>query len=237
MTSGFAVWSNGFTLSIMSKPPNQLLQLTVSGESDAWRSVGFELSKSTDGRELCRVGEVQILFEENLLQNGIWRATTQDVHGEIDSLEFGEAAVSLSSDKDNLVPSTHPNGVSRIDHLVVTTPDCDRTTAALEANGILVRRVRTFGVAGSEIRQTFFWLGDVILELVGPETIESEGPALFWGLAFISENIHKTVDYLGDACTPLKPAIQPGRKITTIKTRDVGIHSSLAVMSPHIDSD
>ncbi len=218
----------------MSKPDNQLLQLTVSEESDVWRSVGFELVESTGGREVCRVGSVQILFEKNPSHNGIWRATTQGVHGEIDSLEFGEATGYFSPDRDNSVSTTHPNGISQIDHLVVTTPDSDRTTAALEANGILSRRVRTFGDAGSEVRQTFFWLGDVILELVGPEAIGGEGPALFWGLAFISENIDKTVDYLGDVCTPLRPAVQAGRKITTIKTRDIGIHSPLAVMTPHI---
>ena len=83
------------------------------------------------------------------------------------------------------------------------------------------------------MRQTFFWLGDVILELVGPHQSEANGHAMFWGLALISDDLQATAGYLGESCTPVKPAVQPGRKITTINTREIGITTSLAVMSPH----
>ncbi len=214
----------------------QLLQLTIGGEAEGWSSIGFNLMELSNGESICRIGSVRFLFDHESEQKGIWLASTNEVSGQIDSLEFGESKINISPDEDALIPSIHPNGITRIDHLVVTTPDCDRTTAALEKDGLQARRVRIFGNSGSEMRQTFFWLGDVILELVGPETPEGEGPASFWGLAFISESIEETVTFLGDTCTPLKPAVQSGRQITTIKTRDLGIHSSLAVMSPHVDT-
>ncbi len=34
----------------------------------------------------------------------------------------------------------HPNGVTELDHVVVATPDLDRTTSAFEAAGIRLRR-------------------------------------------------------------------------------------------------
>ena len=220
----------------MDRLETQLLQITLCDDPYAWQSLGFNVVELADGKLVSDIGGVQIRFEDSITNQGIICVKTQGVRGSIDSLEFGGEMVKVPSSSDLLPPFSNPNGVSRIDHLVVTTPDCDRTSAALQKNGIDPRRVRTFGDSGAEIRQTFFWLGNVILELVGPDKSESGDPALFWGLALISENIDATVHYLGDACTPLKRAVQPGRKITTIKTRDIGINTSIAVMSPHAES-
>ena len=56
----------------------------------------------------------------------------------------------------------HPNGAVGIDHVVVATPDFDRTAAALDAAGLGLRRVRDAG----GFRQGFRRLGPAILELV-----------------------------------------------------------------------
>ena len=130
-----------------------------------------------------------------------------------------------------------PNQIVRIDHLVVTTPNPDKTTKALIEAGITLSGVRTFGNSPNQIRQSFFWLGDVILELVGPHEAAKDGNPLFWGLALVSSDINETVNYLGDLCTPLKDAIQPGRQITTVKTRDLSIGVSIAIMSPHVSAN
>ena len=215
----------------------QLLQLTIGGVStSAWSSAGFEVMELPSGESVCQLGSVQLLFDPTY-RRGIAGAAVNGMSGTIDSLEFGEITYSTSSGINAYPPSVHPNGVTRIDHLVVTTADCDRTTLALEASGIHSRNVRTFGDDGAKMRQTFFWLGDVILELVGPDQSEANGQAIFWGLALISENLQATADYLGERCTPVKPAVQQGRKITTIKTREIGITTSLAVMSPHTKTD
>mgnify|MGYP001494069655 CR=1 FL=1 len=239
----------------VGKTTFQLLKLTIGETAETWSSAGFEVMELPNGSPGCQLGSVQIQFNATGAQ-GILSAVVFGLHGMIDSLQFDTEnglspthngmIDSLQFDTENglspthnnaHLPSIHPNGVSRIDHLVVTTTDCDRTTDAFEANGILPRRVRTFGDDGSKMRQTFFWLGDVILELVGPHASEDKGQTKFWGLALISDDLRTTADYLGSRCTPIKPAVQSGRKITTIKTREIGITTPLAVMSPHTKTD
>ena len=216
----------------MGKTTFQLLKLTIGETAETWSSAGFEVMELPNGSPGCQLGSVQIQFDTTGPQ-GILSAVVSGLRGMIDSLDFDNENGLSPTHNNTSLSSTHPNGVSRIDHLVVTSSDCDRTTAAFEANGVYPRRVRTFGDDGSKMRQTFFWLGDVILELVGPDASGDKGQANFWGLALISDNLQATADYLGEKCTPVKPAVQPGRKITTIKSREIGITTSLAVMSPH----
>ena len=42
------------------------------------------------------------------------------------------------------------------------------------------------------MRQTFFRLGPVILELVGPPQPDGDGPARFWGIAFTVADLDAT---------------------------------------------
>ena len=214
----------------------QLLQLIIGGEAEAWSSVGFDVMELANGESVSQIGSVQLVFDPTG-ERGILGAAVYGTSGAIDSLKFDMGPNLTSSSIDAYPRSVHPNGVTQIDHLVVTTPDCDRTTRAFESTGILPRRVRTFGNDEAKMRQTFFWLGDVILELVGPDQSEANSHAMFWGLALISDNLQATADYLGEKCTQVKPAVQPGRKITTIKTREIGITTSLAVMSPHTETN
>ena len=110
-------------------------------------------------------------------------------------------------------PGRHPNGAARIDHVVVLTPDLDRTFAALEAAGIELRRVRDAGTAERPLRQGFFRLGEVILEVVGAP--DADGPAAFWGLVFVVEDIDALAARLGEQLGSVKAAVQPGRQIAT----------------------
>jgi hypothetical protein len=130
----------------------------------------------------------------------------------------------------------HPNGVTGIDHMVVMTPDCERTIAALALIGLESRRVRRFEVDGVTRRQTFFWLGDVILELVGPESPSGTESATVWGLALTSTDLDRTATFLGRAGGPPKRAVQTDRLILTVKTQDLDISTKLAIMSPHDSS-
>lgn len=150
----------------------------------------------------------------------------------------------LPGDVDGIttVPSTapvpeepiHPNGVVGLDHVVLRSPDLDRTTEALGALGIEVRRTRDTSVGDRPIRQRFFRLGAVILELVGPPTPSGDGPASIWGYAFVSDDIDASAAFLGERCSEPKAAVQPGRRIATVRTRDVGISVAVALMTPHV---
>ncbi len=134
----------------------------------------------------------------------------------------------------------HPNGVVAIDHLVVMTPDVDRTVAALVDLDIECRRRREGAAYGREtMRQAFFWLGTgdnrVILEVVGPELVDpakANDPARFFGLALTCRDLDETVAFFGDLMKPPVNAVQEGRRIATLSSR-AGLGVALALMSPH----
>jgi hypothetical protein len=111
----------------------------------------------------------------------------------------------------------HPNGVSHIDHVVIITPDLERTTSALEQRGIGARRTRE---AGRGRLQRFFRLGEVVVELVGPAEPAGDGPAAFWGLAFTVADIDATAHHLAGRIGEPRDAVQQGRRIATLRVGD-----------------
>ena len=68
-------------------------------------------------------------------------------------------------------PGTHPNGVIAIDHVVLMSPDLDRTVEVLAGVGLEPRRQRDAELGGRPIRQIFFRLGEVIVEVVVDELL------------------------------------------------------------------
>ena len=106
------------------------------------------------------------------------------------------------------------------------TPDLHRPTAALVALGLDVRRERDAGA----FQQVFFRLGEVILEVVGPAE-GGPGPSSLWGLTFAVEDLDATADFLGDRIGHVKDAVQPGRRITTLRGKEIGISPAIAFMS------
>ncbi len=134
----------------------------------------------------------------------------------------------------------HPNGIVAIDHLVVMTPDIDRTVSGFEDLGWECRRRREGAAYGQQrMRQAFFWLGDVIVEVVGPETVDpsnSDTASSFFGLALTAADLDSTQAHFGDLMKPPVEAVQPGRRITTISSRG-GSTVAIAVMSPHTKTE
>jgi hypothetical protein len=130
----------------------------------------------------------------------------------------------------------HPNGIERIDHVVVRTGDQDRTLAAFERAGLEVRGGRSTSSYGSPMRQSFLWAGDVIVELVGPddEGERTDEPPSFFGLALVAADLDRTAEHLGDLLSTPKQAVQQGRRIAGLRGSKVGISVPLAVMSPHV---
>ena len=65
---------------------------------------------------------------------------------------------------------------------------------------------------------------------------EEEAPSSLWGLALVTNDIHRTHAYLPTSTKPPWSAMQPGREITTLKGQGHGvggISPSIAFMSPH----
>jgi hypothetical protein len=199
----------------VSRP--ELEALALADPPERWAALGFSVAGTS-----LRIGEVGL--ELGAPGKGIvgWGLRGVDVEDEIDGLPWlppsersGGAAVS------------HPNGAVGIDHVVVATPDFDRTAAALDAAGLGLRRVRDAG----GVRQGFRRLGPAILELVEVQREPAGGPARFWGLVVIVSDPDALAARLGDQLGHVKPAVQPGRRIATLQ-ESAGLGTRIAFMDP-----
>ena len=85
-------------------------------------------------------------------------------------------------------------------------------------------------------RQAFFRLGAEILEViqVPEEALAGMGgrdaPARFWGLALTVQDIDATAERLAPHAGEVRPAVQPGRRIVTLR-RSAGLAVPVALMS------
>jgi hypothetical protein len=131
----------------------------------------------------------------------------------------------------------HGNAITAIDHLVAFSPQLDRSVEALQSAGLDLRRIREQPTPAGAPRQAFFRLGEVILELVQePDEVVAarsdgtSGPARFWGLALLSDDLEQTVGQLGEHSSEIRAAVQPGRRIATLR-RSAGLAAPVALMS------
>jgi hypothetical protein len=209
-----------------------ILFLTVADEPETWASLGFTL----DGRTV-RIGSTAItLTGKNDTERGITGWVLGDDSPLPERIDGLPTTTTPGPVRTPPPAPVHPNGITAIDHLVVSTPALSRTVEAFEDLGWECRRTREGAAYGEQkMRQAFFWLGDVIVEVVGPETpdpAQIDRPASFFGLALTAEDLDATTAFFGDLMKPPIEAVQPGRRITTISSRG-GSTVAIAVMSPH----
>lgn len=197
-------------------------ELHVGDSPDAWRSAGFDV----DDDGCCRVGSVCIRLGDE--GTGITGWTLREVPPGLTDVDGVVSRLASPAPQPPPATAVHPNGVTRIDHLVFMTPDLPRTTAAVVALGLDVRRERDAGA----FQQVFFRLGEVILEVVGP--VEGgPGPASLWGITFTVTDLDAAAEFLGERVGRVKDAVQPGRRITTLRGKEIGISPAIAFMSEH----
>jgi hypothetical protein len=82
------------------------------------------------------------------------------------------------------------------------------------------------------MRQLFFRLGEVILEVVGQPDVAGAGDPGFFGLAITVADLDATARSLGEHLGTPKDAVQAGRRIATLRHRDIGMSVATAFMSP-----
>ena len=228
----------------------RLVEVQVADDPAAWAAAGF----TTHG-DLVQVGPVALRLTGRPADGarGVtgWTVAGLDVaSGHIDGLPTtGRSEVSAPrttgpgvepppggepSPAEPTEHPTHPNGVIGLDHVVVLTPDLERTIAAVEATGLDLRRIRETSANGSPMRQAFFKLGPVVLEVVsgnvGTGVPVDAAPATFFGLAMDVDDLDISAQALGEHLGRTKPAVQPGRRIATLRHRPLDLSVPIALM-------
>jgi hypothetical protein len=191
----------------------ELDELILGDPPQAWEALGFAVA---DGA--CAVGGVRLRFTGSGGGIAGWSLRGIAPDADLDGLPTSV------SEAPPVGAGSHPIGAVAVDHVVALTPDFDRTARKLRAAGLDYRSTRE---AGNGFRQAFFVLGPCLLELGGPA--ELPGPA-FWGLTLVVEDIDAAAERLGDRVGRVKDAVQPGRRIATLR-REAGLGAPVALMT------
>jgi len=202
--------------------------LAIAGDVDAWKAIGLAGRDDADGSWFVPLHGTGLRIvspaagEDPGVIGWALSGLPAEAPSEIDGL--ATAAV----DPVGPVFAQHELGASAIDHVVVLTSDLSRTTGAIEAaTGCELKRVREVG----EMHQGFHRLGrgGLIVEVVARADVE-EGPASFWGLVLNVDDLDAACALLGDLVGEAKDAVQPGRRIATLRT-GAGLDLPVALMS------
>jgi catechol 2,3-dioxygenase-like lactoylglutathione lyase family enzyme len=202
-------------------------EITVGDPPEAWAAAGF----AVDDDGTCRVGRVRVRLVGREAGKRILGWSLRDVPASALVAGAVDGLPCTVSDAAPPEPAVHANGATGIDHVVVLCPDLDRTVAAVGALGLAARGERRTETYGAPMRQVFFRLGEVILELVGGEE-PGQGDAGFFGLAITVGDLDAAAALLGHHLGQAKDAVQPGRRIATLRHRDLGMSVATALMSP-----
>ena len=193
----------------------ELDALVLGDPPEAWERLGFTVT----GGEIA-LGGVRLRLGAD--GDGIvgWSFRGMDGGHDLDGL------TACPSDAPAPEPVEHPIGAIGVDHVVALTPSFDRTVGRLQEAGLDHRRTRE---AGEGMRQAFFVLGPCLLELAGPV----DGDVRFWGLTLVVADIDAAAERLGDRLGRVKDAVQPGRRIATLR-REAGLGAPVAFMTPRV---
>jgi hypothetical protein len=196
----------------------ELAELAIGDPPELWRELGFHVDD--DGH--LDIGGVRVRL--GFPGEGIvsWSLRRVNAMGSVDGLPTPVPRI--------LRPppfATHPNGATGIDHVVILTPDFDRTAAALQRAGMPLKRT---GEAPNGARQGFRRVGPAILEVVHAPELDG-ADARFWGIAVVVISLEDLAERLGDHLGQIRPAVQPGRRVATLRA-SAGLTPALAFMSP-----
>jgi len=197
--------------------------LTVAGDADVWRSIG--LTVTAEGMIPLVGTSIRIVPAAEGDAIGIvgWALSGARDTTDIDGLATEVVAPTTP------MYAAHPLRASGLDHVVVSTADLERTSGEIAvATGCELKRIREVG----SMRQGFHRIGrgGLIVELVERPDV-SAGPATFWGLVLIVDDIDAAYELLGDdRISAPKDAVQPGRRIATVRG-DVGLGLPVALMT------
>jgi hypothetical protein len=203
-------------------------EITVGDPPEAWEAAGF----SVDPDGVCRIGSVRVRLVGREQGKRILSWSLRDVPA--GCLEGGSLGglPTTASEAAPAAPADHAIGATYIDHVVLLSPDLHRTAAAIEALGVPKRGERDTDTYGAPMRQVFFRMGEVIIELIGAPDVAGEGDPGFFGLALTVSDLDGQAERLGEHLGSIKQAVQEGRRIATLRHRDLGMSVATALMTP-----
>ena len=191
-------------------------EFVIGGLADPWVAIGLHFS--SDGR--ANVGNTW-LHCDSRLPPGLHSWVLCDAPQAVSSIDglvtsYVDDVPALKMGSANKASNSFQLAILGVDHVVVNTPDLQRTSDALAAaTGEPLKRVRD---AGNGVQQGFHRLGGVIVEIVSSPNMLA-GPAIFWGLVFVVDDVDDVFIHVGpDVLSPPKPAVQPGRNIATFRS-------------------
>lgn len=202
-----------------------LAEIRLAADPAAWVGCGFTVERTEDGTAACTIGLVRLVFVDP--GDGPAGIRSLGVAGGPEPLPAAVDGLVLHDAEPPAQPGRHPNGAIAIDHVAVLCPDLDRTVEAIvDGLGVPLKRIREAGA----VRQAFFRLGAPILELVRAPDV---GAPQLWGLVASLEDFDAAVERYGERLTDVKAAVQPGRRIATVRA-EAGLGTAVALMSPHV---
>ena len=116
-----------------------LTALHLGDPADRWEALGFTVVDDT-----IELAGVRLVLGGSEPGIGRWSLAGIEPITDIDGLPTTVVA------RPEPAPTRHPNGATQLDHVVVTTPDFDRTATALEMHGMPLRRIREVGDLAAE---------------------------------------------------------------------------------------
>ena len=195
--------------------------LRVGSDPLKWQRIGCEVT--LDGRIPMLFCSLMVSFDapEGLSAWGI--SSLDPSITEIDGI------ATFVADPMEPMLCDHPNSGTELDHVVVMTNSLDRTCGAItEATGAPLKRIRDLG----SMRQGFHRIGrgGLIVEVVErPEITDSV--ACLWGVVINVADLDHAVEMIGsDLIGAAKDAVQPGRRIATLRP-EAGLGTAVALMS------
>ena len=224
--------------------PIWITEIVIADDGAAWRSAGF----TVDDTNHAQIGTVRFHFVGRAAQpkGGIvaWSvagiSSADDLDGlattVVDNASRADLKVQPNTNVARVAPPTHNNSVTIVDHVVVATPDVDRTIGQLVSVGMEPRRERVGGTEVHPMRQVFLRAGEVIIEVVGPPVAPNDvgiraRPAAFFGLAFSCADLDACAARLADGVGTIRDATQPGRRIATLRHDQCGISVPTVLMT------
>lgn len=194
----------------------RLVGIGVPDAPDAWERIGF------------RVVDGAVSFVNGSLLLGTSGLVVDRPAGPTD---VDGVAVCVGSPR---APHTHPAGGVQLDHLVLLTDSLERTSLAVtESLGLPCRRRREVG----DVRQAFHRFDDppeagrrgCIVEIVGTSAVTG---TVLMGVVIDVDDLSGLTARLGpDTVSAPKPAVQPGRSISTVRA-GAGLGIRVALMTP-----